>query len=168
MLLFITCSNNKSSMKNIKHLHFTFKKLGKNETESCLGKTISDKLYTSHNQELQEVFIIEVQNVSIDSIAVSYNSIAEGIPVYFPNKIKYFHSINDTVPIDVSLPFNIPDSKYILGKNEKKCFLISFKLDSNIAKIDYPYYIISKEKRTNNIELILTYKNNEIIDMTKY
>lgn len=173
--MFLNCNNVRNKIQNENagihgHLRFSFKELSKIEAENCLGRAVGYQLYSLPAIELKEIYIVEVQNVSIDSIVIRYNSVAEGLPIYYPSTIKYFQSLSDSMPFNVSSPFNIPNKTYKLGKNEKKCFLTTFKLDKNIAKLEYKYHIDDKDKDKGNstIELILVNQNNQIFDMTEY
>jgi hypothetical protein len=169
-LLLLNCQSNINTSNNVidnkGYFHFEFKKLDTINIVKCFGQTLANQVATFSSSELSGVYIVEIQNNNLDSLLIPCNY-SRGIPVYYSNKTEYFRFINDTLPINVDLPFNIPTNVERLLKNEKKCFLTPLKINGNIAKIEYSYYVNNDNMRTQ-FKAILTKQNNALIDMTKY
>ena len=175
-LLLLDCHNNRgtSNQGNIEnesviYFHFKFMKFDTVEVIKCFGQKLANNLLALSSSGLSDVYIVEIQNFGLDSILIPCKYISD-VPIYHSGQTKYFSSLNDTLLLNFDLPFNSPPTNYQrILRNEKKYFLTSIILNENIAKINYSFYsYINNEKKSNQIIAILTKRNNEIIDMTKY
>lgn len=164
LILFLSCQS-KNSINQI-YLHLEFKKVDTLNIAKSFGNDFVSKLSQFSKSELSDVYIVEVQNMGLDSIFIPVNYSGK-FPVYYSGRIKYFNSTTDTTPYKVNLPFNIPTNVCRLARNEKKCFLTSISIGDNIAKVDYNYYLTPEKKDLFAVEVALKKQDNELIDVTK-
>ena len=121
------------------------------------------------SSELPNLYIVEIQNLTLDSLFIPCKYIGE-VPIYNSWQTKYFSSLNDTLLISFDLPSNTPPTNEVrVLQNEKKYFLTSIRLNENIANIEYAFYsYINNNKQLSKAKVILTKKKGDLIDLTKY
>ena len=168
LLLSIHCYNDRKSAnsmnENKPNFHIEFTKLDTIQARKYWGAT--ESLLPS---DLSSLYIVEFQNIGFDSLFIPCRYVRQ-VPIYSSKQATYFGSLNDTIPINVSLPFDSePANQVRIMQDEKKYFLTSLTLNQSIAKIDYSFYFyVNGKKKQQQFKTVLTKQNNEVINMTTY
>lgn len=116
------------------------------------------------SDKISKFFLVKVTNTDVDSLYVPIDDI-DSIPFYKSSLIKYYNKVSDTIPIDVSLPFEIPDRLELIKKGEEKSFFTILQIGNNIAKVRYNLYLHSDKSGLVESIVVLTKKEGEIMQL---
>lgn len=159
ILLLFSCQS--KDLNKTVNPHLEFKNIDTTSVAQYFGNDFVNKLSQFSKSDLSGVYILEVQNLTSDSILIPF-SYSNGFPVYSPSQIDYLKSINDTVLSKSSLVCEFPSYTQTLAKNEKKSFLTSFSMKDTITRLTYHYFSALTKNDKKAIEIDLIQQNNQL------